>query len=194
MPSLKLKCCFQTVVTAALYAYSSLYCMKSACEENLSVSCCYPMLPSVQTKDCHMRFTDRYLQERKVEKNQCCQPCQHVLGFMGCLSKPKTEKVANLGCSGWSWIKKELRYRSGGGGWPEQEEEEGQWEVTEGERSHQSRQHCWFSLFKVTALTDTTRPGGCLQDQMLLPLRGSKWQFCMALDKMHHTAGENLQG
>lgn len=130
----------------------------------------------------------------KKSKNQCWQPCQHVLGFMGCLSKPKSEKVANLGCSGWSWIKKELRYRSGGGGWPEQEEEEGQWEVTEGERSHQSRQHCWFSLFKVTALTDTTRPGGCLQDQMLLPLRGSKWQFCMALDKMHHTAGENLQG
>lgn len=49
--------CFQTVVTAALYAYSSLYCMKSACEENLSASCCYPMLLSVQ-KDCHMRFTD----------------------------------------------------------------------------------------------------------------------------------------
>lgn len=61
--------CFQTVVTAALYAYSSLYCMKSACEENLSASCCYPMLLSVQ-KDCHMRFTDRYLQERKVEKSQ----------------------------------------------------------------------------------------------------------------------------
>lgn len=49
-------------------------------------------------------------------------------------------------------------------------------------------------LFKVTALTDTTRPGGCLQDKMLLPFRGSDWQLCMALDNFRHAAGDILLG
>lgn len=48
-------------------------------------------------------------------------------------------------------------------------------------------------IFKVTALTDTIRPRGCLQGKILLPFRGNDRQFCMVLNIFHYTAGEIVQ-
>lgn len=115
----------------------------------------------------------------RKSKNRHWQPCQRVLGLTVSLSKPRSKNVAILGrrCSGWCWIKNEWRRwtaRAGGGavggngGWKKP--------------SEQTALLVRACLFRVTALTDTTGPGGCLQDKMLLSFKGGDWQFCMALD------------
>lgn len=109
--------------------------------------------------------------------------------------KPKESECGKLGMAlQWTMLNKEWaalqKWRrwtvmaggglvGGGGGWKKPPEQ-----------ATLLVQSC---LFKVTALTDTTRPGGCLQAKMLLPFGGSGWQLCTALDNFHHIAGEILQ-
>ena len=91
---------------------------------------------------------------------------------------------------GSCWIRNELFYRRERGGGRVRAAR-----TVGGDRgwkkpSEQTASLVHSCLFNVTALTDTTGPEGCLQDNTFSSFRGNNWQFCTALDCSYHTAGE----